>query len=131
MAVVCEINCFWSVILLLSHRHIYPIMFLYYDKYIKTIFKSHMELIICKNLTNLFLHHSMCSCRVLKWGLVSTFLVSWTVRMCLVTVLSSTGKLIFAKGPTNLLCNICLKWTHLSCSLLTRLSRSPSNVKVL
>lgn len=80
----------------------------------------------CRQLTNLFLHHSMCSCKDLKWGLVSMFLVSCTVLICFVTVRSSTGKLMLAKGPTILLCNWCLRRTHFSCSLFTRLSSSPA-----
>lgn len=66
------------------------------------------------SLTNLLLHQSMHSCNERKWVLVSTSRVSRMVRVCLVTVRSSTiGNDKEARGVRTLECNKDRKFTHL------------------
>jgi len=73
---------------------------------------------------NLLRHHSVHSRSWRKWMLVSTSRVSRTVRVCRVTVLSSTGNDMEARGVMSFECSSDLSATQRWCSFWTRLWRS-------
>lgn len=78
-----------------------------------------MKTAINKWLTSLLRHHSVHSWSWRKWMLVSTSRVSRTVRVCRVTVLSSTGNDMEASGVMSFECSRDLSATQRWCSFWT------------